>query len=117
MLEMHRLAPELEDALDIRMIERLDHQTSLHGQDLIRDALDYREIVGHDEVEDAVGDILRTFPGMNRDARCARSQLMIERQPGSADRDDASLGQEDADVGIDDLVGSKLCDLGDDEDV
>ena len=42
---------------------------------------------------------------------------MIERRRASANRDDASLGQEDADVGIDDLVGSKLGNFGHDEDV
>src|SRR3546814_8126376 len=40
---------------------------------------------------------------------------MIERRRASANRDDASLGQEDVDVGIDDLVGSKLGNLGHDE--
>ena len=73
MLEMHCLAPELEDTLDIRMIKRVAHEPSFHHQDLIRNALDYREVVVHDEVKDAVDDIVRPFPGVGCDARGALS--------------------------------------------
>src|SRR3546814_7072563 len=89
MLEMHRLAPELENALDVRMIERVAHQTPFHHQDLIPNALDHREVVVHDQVKDAVDDIVRPFPGMGCDAGRALSQLMIERRRASANRDDA----------------------------
>src|SRR3546814_4349761 len=67
MLEMHRLAPELENALDVRMIERVAHQTPFHHHDLIPNALDHREVVVHDQVKEAVDDIVRPFPGMGSD--------------------------------------------------
>src|SRR5690348_3235577 len=117
MLEVDRLAPELEDARDLGTAERVAQEPLFDEQDFVGNHLHDREVVVHDEIEHLVHHELRPFHVAPRDPVDAFPQPMTERGFHPADRDDPPLGEENAHVGILDFAGPQLGRLRDDEDV
>src|SRR3954452_16166377 len=115
MLEVDGFAAQPEYTRDVFAIERVVEQLPFHHQDFVGDLLDDWKIAVDDAVQHFVHRIFGAVDLPFADAVGAASQLFVEARLHAADGDDASLGQEDTDVRIFDLVADQRGRLGGDE--